>query len=1171
MQGNLGRFSERFTNDPNLPVVPGVAKLVDVMQIKYADRFPNVPPSAVWNVVQTHGVMGPENKPAEYSIFHQERTPTPEEIAVQAWLSMNSGAKGLIYGDLPMSGSVSGTQTIHIYHASKYDSLEYGMFRSLNQGKYPDTDPKWRIDNMWLGLRSRNNVLAEVTGDLYHIDTIIGWKNLIYNLEQMTLYDTNQTFDDVPMVASLGMEHADRTTHHFDTGTGVWTFSTADSFDVREKTYAELTHFRIKNDPDARALLITNRRLWPIDSLAYGDRADSLFKAVPGIDSADISLTGFGAIDVRRPVVVFEANTDIIADSLAVEKITRHGTWTDTVAFGDSVALDWLLPGRGALYRIRPLPEHLSEHSTAYNNAVHSENPSSDTLDRDRLVVYERDSVVYLRTVDPEGVWSNELMLSDPDDTLLVAGKRTASNFFPAVSILRDSTIMPRVVWERDSLGYRSVVSAYVDGAAGLTRSSVDSTLDGEYTVVRHQLSTADSLVGPPALTPSIVATNMFDSISGYLVSWADHQTGVNALALRPSPPDDTLRVVDTAGIYNVVRVNDPEQVGQYPTVATADLEELVTLSYGSISGSMPSSDTTIVQFQEVVTALLSISHLAWQQGDGVDGADEQIYYTQIGTNFVDETIQPTIYADSGVEHVSRGLVACSFEHPSIAADSVRTGVAFELIGGGGAQQLVGLRFRDTLGVNQVTGVPLRAWETYLYGWGKKKLDTNAMRFDTTRYVRPSLTLFPRLDAGGLVDQPEGGLTWFWQNNTDGRGHPQYLNRFGWFEPREIGDGAHPGMTLVSLRSEDPFAQTSILHRGDSALRLLGENDEGEDVWYYSGHLINTPGNPMPALFSSGPGTGGILSNITVHTTGWLGPYCAEASPPLFDYGFLFHHTNISHPDDDRHTPGDPEVTPTTPGLPPTFFQAPGESGTIIDSIEGSERVTRTGLFIAVEEPVTIERHAAVTDDISTHLDAYPYDTERSTAADIWTVVELVRASDSTVLWRGDTVSARYLDTTDSSPLGELLSVPVGTWADSGEVVWVQIRAFASAGIPSAVSGGFSFIGETEPVYGGAKQVVQNGGGKLREDASSLAIKVVPNPIDHGRATLHVSSEVAGRVEVSLWSLQGSHVGSLPAIDADQPGTYSVELDLEGIAPGVYLVRAESGEVVVTRQVTVVR
>ena len=73
----------------------------------------------------------------------------------------------------------------------------------------------------------------------------------------------------------------------------------------------------------------------------------------------------------------------------------------------------------------------------------------------DRVIVYDRDSTVYLRTVDPDGAWSRELMISDPADTVLVAGKRTASNFFPAVALLRDGSARARVVWERESIEVR--------------------------------------------------------------------------------------------------------------------------------------------------------------------------------------------------------------------------------------------------------------------------------------------------------------------------------------------------------------------------------------------------------------------------------------------------------------------------------------------------------------------------------------------------------------------------------------------------------------------------------------------------------------------------------------------------------------------------------------------
>ncbi|MCE2503370.1 MAG: hypothetical protein J4G05_04845, partial [Chlorobi bacterium] len=123
------------------------------------------------------------------------------------------------------------------------------------------------------------------------------------------------------------------------------------------------------------------------------------------------------------------------------------------------------------------------------------------------------------------------------------------------------------------------------------------------------------------------------------------------------------------------------------------------------------------------------------------------------------------------------------------------------------------------------------------------------------RYERPSLTHFPSIDSLRLASQPEGGLTWFRRDGPDGRAYPQFLYRYGWFEPREIGDGKDPTLTLVPLIKVDPFERTSIFHRSDDSSRVAGLNDEGATVWRYPARLLNSPGNPMSALFSGSPPT----------------------------------------------------------------------------------------------------------------------------------------------------------------------------------------------------------------------------------------------------------------------------------------------------------------------------
>ena len=222
-------------------------------------------------------------------------------------------------------------------------------------------------------------------------------------------------------------------------------------------------------------------------------------------------------------------------------------------------------------------------------------------------------------------------------------------------------------------------------------------------------------------------------------------------------------------------------------------------------------------------------------------------------------------------------------------------------------------------------------------------------------------------------------------------------------------------------------------------------------------------------------------------------------------------------------------------------------------------KVARTSLFTApATDSIRVVRYAGVSDSVFAWLDTFGWDSARNSPADIWTVVEVVRASDSAILWRGDTISARDLDTL-GAPVNKALWVPVGDVADSGEMVYIRTRSFTSPLVSYDVSGGFTYYTDETPPLVVPKPALRYGefGNRSRESVLSLA--VVPNPMTSGRvSTLHVSSRVTGEIRVSVWDVRGKRLGELPLIEADKVGTWSVQLDLEGLKPGTYIVRAES-------------
>lgn len=1162
VQGTFGKFAQR--NNTNFPgAVPEVAWAVDAMQLRFRDRFPHIPSVPVWNVVQTHGWMNtrPEvGKPCYNEtcskIFVSTRTTTPEEIIASAWLTMNTGATGVIFGDLNLDAANTGVMTGFIVDPTVYDTLEYGQHRTTNFYGNADMFPENTIDSMWLGLRSRRAAIAEVTRELTYIDSVIGWDNLDYRLEQMSVYDTDRTFADVPMLRWLGTEQADRYDISSDS-TGAPVFAGTGTFDARDKTFAEVTHFRMKTDSSSRIVLITNRRTWPIDTLTYGDSARNRFARFAPYTPFDT--IGLGAIDVRRSHIILEYSGDHLVDSMVIERISPTAGWTRMAAVGDTIELDWMLPGRGQMYKLTPIQSFISDHGTAYNNAVHSENPSTDSTSLDRLVVYERDSVVYLRSVDPSGGWSREVMISSPSDTVLVSGQRRASNFFPAIAVARSGEKYTRIVWERDSANVTRSIHSVLIRTDSIDVNTFDQLL-ADSLVYRQRISPIGTWGVSRAMTPSIVAVHDDSGEAGFVISFADKVKGVNVVAIREQTSTDhktSIASFDTA-IARQVRFNTAMDVfAQYPTLANVprdDSANFRTTQRVAISGTTALPDT-------LNNHLMTLLHLAYQQGDGVDGSGEEIYYNPVAVSFpTADTLKPGLWVGL-TEHVSEGLTACSFEHPSIAADSVRVGVAFEWVGQSNRQ--IALRFRDKSGIDGVTQLPTWDWKTSLYVWGGVLKRNGRFVQPAAAYARPSLTHFPAIHDEVLLNRAEGGLVWYRIDGPNGRAHPQFIYRYGWPQADSMEDGKHPSLTLVPLKKSNPMLSSSVLHRGSDSLRVHGLNSESESVWYYTGRLLNSPSAPLPPLFGLTTHKGGIIA------AGNAGDLLIGCAPAKISYGILFDKVQIGHHGDAVDVPGDTTIIGTAPDLPRSFFEAPVSGTTRIDTLPENMDVVRTSLFVA-DDDVEIRRIVMADTGVTTWLNSFGWDSERSTEPNIWTTVELVRNADHAVLWRSDTVSARGLDTLDD-PVDDLVQIPVDDVTDSGTVVFVRIRAFASSTIALTPSAEFLFFSEDSTTGPAPKRALRPERGESREsEAAALSLSVIPNPA-RDRAELSVWTAEPGTIRVTVWSATGEMIGELPTIEAGEMGTYAIEVDLRDVRPGSYLIRAESASVSATATITVMR
>ena len=1120
-------------------------RAVDVARFRFRDFAPSCP---VIPSVQGQGFYPRKDSVNVNRVFGQ---PSPEFAKGKIWYALACGGDGVHLADMNWTGENYG-YLITGSGVHSADSLEYGQLSS------PNPWINFTTRRTWLGMNSRFDTIRNTVHAVRKLDTLVGWKNLVYNQEQLSAFDTLQSHQSLPLLDSVTTKRCKR--YELDLS-GEFVDSTA--YDSREETYVEITHFSPGSGDTStwgdqtHYYLCLNKRLWPLDTVT----SDTIVTGYG--DTVARTRSPFGYIDVRKPVMTFRNSTSVLADSVVIEGLLSG--FRDTALFGDPVELNWLKPGSAELYRLTVLPVQLSDVGTAYNNAVHTENPEYDTLGRDRLIVYERDSAVYIRTVDTRGGWSGEVLLSEAADTAVVNGKRVASNFLPALATCRNDTGLTRVVWERrDTLGLSSVESVLLANDM-INRTNLAQTVtQNSY---RHTLLAPTALEGPENLTPSIVGLHDAGGVHGFVVSWAGPDSGVSLMAVREwTDATGLLRSYDTASTRRIHSIDPIDSLCRYPTLAHVPRYELIDVNTGTTVGTSAEKLEPEVQTGEDFRWYNRV-HLAYQQGDEDEGDGQRIYYHTVGAIFPEpkngQEQSPGLFLGAD-EEVSKGIDACSFVHPSVAGDSTRIGVAFEIVESGGGQRNIGLRFRDTVTFTQTT----KDWETVLYRWGGPLKRVGPWLQVGSIYERPSLTQFPSQDSSTLASFPDGGLAWYHRDGPNGRAHPQWLYRYGWFGSREIGDGKHPTMTLVPHRSLGPFAATSVFHRSDDSSRVSGTNRMGESVYRYGASLLNTPGNPI-GYFSPITEGSGIIAGARLFG---FPPSCSRERSMSFGFGFA--HSSITHPEDDRHGPGDPSVPPATPGLPPGFWSPPGEGSTVFDTLSQVADHVRSSVFVAGDNPVTIRRVAGGGDSLSEWLNTYGTDPLRLVPADIWVVTELVRGSDSVVLWRSDTLTARGLDTL-TAPIDEMLSVPVDQVADSGALVWLRMHGFATQGVPYGLHGGFQFYEQDSTTGGGFKRVHRNEESRElpapgAEGSPAIGLRIVPNPAQD-RAEVLVRVQQAGLTRLSVYSAHGEYLTSLPELQVDRAGEYMVEISLANVQPGIYILRAEQEKHSTTAQFSVVR
>ena len=1111
-------------------------RAIDVAKFKFRRFAPAFP---VYGNVQVHGNMKINGTLSERRLNFDP--PPPNIIRKNIWITMLSGADGVWFSDFNYNGFEFGPLPPTDYFT--FNPLSYtDSALDVYVANLPDYAVLTHPNNvneftphMWVGFKARFNAIEETIAEIRKIDTLIGWKNLVFNAEQMSVNDTRQIFADFPLVDTLYVRQAKR----YSLGAG-GTFLDSTAVDARDSTYVELSHFlpgagdATATRPGVHYICILNKRTWPMDTLVNDtiwidkETGDSLTTPIPR------TRTPLGYIDVRKPVLRLRNAGADLSDSCIIERVGR--AWQDTVAYNDLVDLDWHRPGEGGLYRITPLPSGVSGLGVAYNNAVRSENTASETDPGYQVTVVERDSAVWLRRYTPGSGWGEEFLVSSVADTARVVGlsRRLAHNILPAVARVRDGEAL-LVVWQRlDTNDLGTVQALHIAGKPDSAAIALATplTLSAPRTIDRDWMKMAPAVVG-------------FDG--GWLIAWGAPTNGIEVAALRnesaPDVADDLSGIALLRGQqlgypsrFGLTNITVPlDSISMYPTLAYVPNEQVLNPGQSN-------------------EQRLRWGHLAWQQGadssESIQSSGPFIMYKQIGVDWRVDTVQPLLKLNQPVEHVSQSLPGCRFYHPSIAADSLRVGVAFEsrallmslsLPFGVpvGEIKAVTLRFRDSL---KADGNPANArrWSSAAYYWGDS----------SNFYVYPSLTEFPVKSRAGLLNTPEGALAWF--NQTDGTS--QWSYRYGELLPGALPDGNYPTMMLAPAVAQEPITQTGVLYREtDSFSRQRGWGETGT---YYPARMITDETYALDGfrdIFTVLPRTSGIHAHLAIGSR--VPVSLTPCDFAAVQAGLLFDHVDGGHRD-------------TFTVLPGTFFSPPEGGDTWIEDPDDGSKVARTASFPAGTIATTVRRYVSRTSDAVTWLNTFPYDTVMLSQPDVKILTELVRVSDGTVLWQDDTISVRDMT---SDVLAEVVTVPTDMVTPSGTMVYTRIRAVPTLDVEYLLSAGFHFYeGNTawiaSPKPSSPWQIEQQTGNEAGE--AILRVQVIPNPA-RDRAEVRVTVQHPGTVTVSVWSLLGEHLADLPAIEAETAGVYTVAVDLSNVRPGVYLVKAEANNTIATSRIHV--
>jgi hypothetical protein len=206
-------------------------------------------------------------------------------------------------------------------------------------------------------------------------------------------------------------------------------------------------------------------------------------------------------------------------------------------------------------------------------------------------------------------------------------------------------------------------------------------------------------------------------------------------------------------------------------------------------------------------------------------------------------------------------------------------------------------------------------------------------------------------------------------------------------------------------------------------------------------------------------------------------------------------------------------------------------------------------------------------DSLVAHLNAAPYDSTLATAGDVLAWLEVADANNGTVLWRGDTLSARA---TADSGRDENVSIPVGTIASGGTPIYIRMALRTTANLGHTLSGGYYFLEDSVGAGPPAKRSfpMQPAMPATGVAPETLRISVIPNPAGSS-AELHLLVRQTGDVRVTIHDMLGEAIREIPRLTANDSGEYTLQLDIAGLPAGSYLIVARGSIGQTTSQFTV--